>query len=304
MDADGIVYGETYAHVLKNIGAEVGHPGGKGAEEYLAYLDAQIPERRKTVEETKKMLEEANILGKKTALFESRLATREEYLNDVEDKRDLIKDGPRQIGHVTARHHGTVEREASSALKEGEVRKSAIVERMMHQNASLHAKETILKMKDLEISRIALTVDTAIFQVGEGVPWDPAILHKDEEVPMVNFRDIGHPAEGVNVRKLGKTTGLTTGTIVGRRYVVMPRNQLVTFEYVVTSLVLNEFSAPGDSGAWVWEEETEKVVGKIMGEFRGECWTKCSVISSMPLCMEKINEEFRGAGPLSLVKEV
>ncbi|RPA78252.1 hypothetical protein BJ508DRAFT_363935 [Ascobolus immersus RN42] len=298
-DAQATKYGETCGHVLKETTVHVGHPGGRDTDELLEYAEAQLTRRQVALRKATHELEEAQLVGARTKKYELQAATRQRLFEESRERVELLRAAPRGVGVCVARFHGICQLKDESALAPKNTTKEAIIEKMSFEQSSLHASEVVAKMVDYKVERCGLTVDTALFLITE----DDILAEIDLEEVSVSFREIAPPKKGMVVEKLGKTTKHSSGEIVGRRYVVMPATNTITFEYVVISSLVGagqEFSAKGDSGGWVWERKTDKVVAKIMGEFRGECWLKCSVVSSMPLCMQKLNEVFDGPGPLRL----
>ncbi|RPA73136.1 hypothetical protein BJ508DRAFT_366879 [Ascobolus immersus RN42] len=297
-DREGVVYGETCAHVLKEVGMNAGHPGGKDTDDQREALEAQVEDERKEAAEALEMLEQARVAGVRTAKYAKAVELSQASVDAMEADIDLLAQ-PRDVGLVTVRYLGTSDVEDAAALSLEHLNKEAGLNRMKRDHSGLHA-DSLAELKDIKIGRVALSIDTALFRIHDDVNTRPTIKLRPENI-FAAFTGIAEPEGDMAVQKLGKTTKHTTGTIAGRRYVMMPRSGQITFEFIATSSASADgFSAKGDSGGWVWCSKTKKVVAKIMGEFRGEILLKCSVLSSMPVCLAKLNEEFDGAGPLSL----
>src|SRR5690606_36788781 len=143
---------------------------------------------------------------------------------------------------VQVRHLGTKEVEDKTALALNQISKEAVMERMARDDCSLQA-ESIAEMKEVKIARTSLSIDTALFKLDEDIAIRPSIKLLTENV-FVSFKGIAEPEPDMEVQKLGKATKHTSGTIAGRKYVMMPKSGQISFEFIVTSsLADDEFSA-------------------------------------------------------------
>lgn len=114
---------------------------------------------------------------------------------------------------------------------------------------------------------------------GRDVRVDGAIAAIDPWIPWTNrsgsgleIRGVGQPQIGMQVEKIGRTTGHTTGTITGLAFGgtvphVDPTGRLVEVDFVdQVTIVTNDqkpFSSSGDSGSVVLETETGLAVALV-----------------------------------------
>ena len=111
------------------------------------------------------------------------------------------------------------------------------------------------------------TVDAAITEVpgGAGINWQNAFLPVNALPPLAGAESV---AIGDDVFKVGRTTGLTGGTVTSIRTVVGPvgyGRQQASFQnsIEIVSTGAGAFSGPGDSGSAIVKVANNKVVALL-----------------------------------------